>query len=364
MYEEEDHDLTTRHRRLAAHLQSQNADFDRRLAAHLANHVTIRSALGQAVLGCWQNNQFDINAQVRKQDMIKSTPHIMHRAPVSHNHTPYPIPNAQGQQLGQREHWTSSEVQRDVFIREQDVHSIVDGSIGITRSEDWLRPLLASDNPQDWRSESGKLAIIHGSPGRGVLRCSPATNLTNQHNNFQQSALGFRNQPETSCQSPQLDGSIGIASNQTVTSPLSTTFSTEVQQLLDSSSREFSCNSVTPSLILPQNSSPVYSYNPNGRSNSMFDSAVHHSDVLQVSQIGIGQTLALPMLEKNSSLSCPPVSAEYSSAFAPAMQAYGGKLLDDRSACNPYKEPIGAECVSGTATPSEIDWQLFLSITN
>jgi hypothetical protein len=364
MYEEEDHDLTAQHLRLTAHLQTRNADFDRRLAAHLANHVTIRSGLGQAVLGCWQNNQFDINAQVRKQDMIQPTPHIMHRAPVSHNHTTYSIPNAQGQQLGQREHWTSSEVQRDLSIREQDVHSIVDGSVGITRSKDRLRPLLASDNPQDWRSESGKLAIIDGSPGRGVLRCSSATNLTSQHSNFQQSALGFRNQPKTSCQSPQLDGSIWIASNQTLTGPLSTTFSTEIQQLLDSSSREFSCNSVTPSFILPQNSNPVYSYNPNGRSNSIVDSTTHHSDVLLVSQIGIGQTLALPMLDKNSSLSCPPVSAEYSSAPAPAMHAYGGKLLDNKSACNPYKEPTGAECVSGTATPSEIDRQLFLSVTD
>jgi hypothetical protein len=57
MYEEEDYDFSTQHLRLTAHLQTQNAEFDRRLTTHLDNHVTMRSALSQAVLNCWQNDQ-------------------------------------------------------------------------------------------------------------------------------------------------------------------------------------------------------------------------------------------------------------------------------------------------------------------
>lgn len=49
MYEEEDDDLPMQYRRLTAHLQTSNADFDRRLAAYLTNHVAMRTALGQAV---------------------------------------------------------------------------------------------------------------------------------------------------------------------------------------------------------------------------------------------------------------------------------------------------------------------------
>ncbi|MCJ1311013.1 hypothetical protein MMC25_004683 [Agyrium rufum] len=49
MYEEEDDDLPMQYRRLTAHLQTGSADFNRRLAAYLTNHVAMRSALDQAI---------------------------------------------------------------------------------------------------------------------------------------------------------------------------------------------------------------------------------------------------------------------------------------------------------------------------
>src|SRR3954452_1458488 len=49
MYEEEDDDLPMQYRRLTAHLQTTNVDFDRRLAAYLTNHVAMRTALGNVV---------------------------------------------------------------------------------------------------------------------------------------------------------------------------------------------------------------------------------------------------------------------------------------------------------------------------
>ncbi|KAI9802169.1 MAG: hypothetical protein M1826_005114 [Phylliscum demangeonii] len=49
MYEEEDDDLPFQYRRLTAHLQTGSADFNRRLAAYLTNHVAMRTALDQAI---------------------------------------------------------------------------------------------------------------------------------------------------------------------------------------------------------------------------------------------------------------------------------------------------------------------------
>ena len=45
MYEEEDDDLPQQYRRLTAHLQTSNADFNRRLQDYLTTHVAMRSAL-------------------------------------------------------------------------------------------------------------------------------------------------------------------------------------------------------------------------------------------------------------------------------------------------------------------------------
>lgn len=60
MYEEEDDDLPMQYRRLTAHLHTSNAEFDRRLAAYLTNHVAMRAALGQAGL---QNTSYPNAAQ-------------------------------------------------------------------------------------------------------------------------------------------------------------------------------------------------------------------------------------------------------------------------------------------------------------
>ena len=68
MYEEEDDDLPSQYRRLTAHLQTGSADFNRRLAAYLTNHVAMRSALDQAV-----------NASYAQQ--FPNAPHFAHNLP-------------------------------------------------------------------------------------------------------------------------------------------------------------------------------------------------------------------------------------------------------------------------------------------
>jgi hypothetical protein len=100
------------YRRLTAHLQTQNADFDRRLAAYLTNHVAMRSALGQAVSDAWQNNQFNNIGQFMNPNMMQQPlqqqqqqpgmpnsmlpPQMPNRSPTSYRQTPYPVANAQG----------------------------------------------------------------------------------------------------------------------------------------------------------------------------------------------------------------------------------------------------------------------------
>ncbi|KAK4909049.1 hypothetical protein LTR49_022148 [Elasticomyces elasticus] len=63
--EEGNDDLPTMYRRLTAHLQTQNAEFIRRVQAYLVKHVVMRQAVGQAAVeGMQMNNQpIHLNAQ-------------------------------------------------------------------------------------------------------------------------------------------------------------------------------------------------------------------------------------------------------------------------------------------------------------
>ncbi|KAK5135036.1 hypothetical protein LTR08_005696 [Meristemomyces frigidus] len=120
MYEEEDDDLPMQYRRLTAHLQTQNADFDRRLQAYLTNHVAMRTALGQAVSDAWQSNNqgqqgqqgqqgspsphFQPGNQFMNPGMMSMPPQgyqqapmmppqqLYNRMPGNHRQSPYPLP--------------------------------------------------------------------------------------------------------------------------------------------------------------------------------------------------------------------------------------------------------------------------------
>lgn len=111
MYEEEDNDLPMQYRRLTAHLDTNSADFNRRLSAYLTNHVAMRSALNQAISNAYPQQQqqqqqggpqWSPNAQT-PQDAQASwpqpppqysngmvPPQMLHRTTHSHHHQPYP----------------------------------------------------------------------------------------------------------------------------------------------------------------------------------------------------------------------------------------------------------------------------------
>ena len=115
MYEEEDDDLPMQYRRLTAHLQTGSADFNRRLAAYLTNHVAMRSALDQAISDSYAqqfpnapnfaHNQYPMFPSpimtqglpmVPPGNVPQSAPPGTTNHPHPYRQTPYPTPGTAG----------------------------------------------------------------------------------------------------------------------------------------------------------------------------------------------------------------------------------------------------------------------------
>ena len=126
MYEEEDDDLPMQYRRLTAHLQTNSADFNRRLNAYLTNQVAIRSALGQGIINAYaqdfQQNPQMANAQPyfpspmlahqQQQQMMRQSMQLPMQSPNSpsmQRQAPYPSPRPQ-QQGFQPQHSRSASI--------------------------------------------------------------------------------------------------------------------------------------------------------------------------------------------------------------------------------------------------------------
>lgn len=99
MYEEEDDDLPMQYRRLTAHLQTGSADFNRRLAAYLTNHVAMRSALDQAITNTYAQQYPNAPHFAHNQSMFTSPmgPQSMPMpSPQTYRQSPYPTPGPAG----------------------------------------------------------------------------------------------------------------------------------------------------------------------------------------------------------------------------------------------------------------------------
>ena len=131
MYEEEDDDLPLQYLRLTAHLQTGSADFNRRLAAYLTNHVAMRSALDQAINDSYAQQFPNAPTYAHNQASMFPSPIMTHglsmaapgSVPLSapprssqfnhqHRQVPYPSPGAPGyrqnQQQQQQQHQRSA----------------------------------------------------------------------------------------------------------------------------------------------------------------------------------------------------------------------------------------------------------------
>ena len=112
MYEEEDDDLPLQYRRLTAHLQTGSADFNRRLAAYLTNHVAMRSALDQAITNSYAQQYPNAPQFAHNQQTMFPSPLVTHglpqqayrgapqsaplQSPHPYRQSPYPTPGTPG----------------------------------------------------------------------------------------------------------------------------------------------------------------------------------------------------------------------------------------------------------------------------
>ncbi|KAI9822564.1 MAG: hypothetical protein M1827_000283 [Pycnora praestabilis] len=103
MYEEEDDDLPLQYRRLTAHLQTGSADFNRRLAAYLTNHVAMRSALDQAITNSYAHEYPNAPQFAHNQQNLYPSPMMPQQMqqqqqqpplPQGYRQSPYPTPTA------------------------------------------------------------------------------------------------------------------------------------------------------------------------------------------------------------------------------------------------------------------------------
>jgi hypothetical protein len=130
MYEEEDDDMPFQYRRLTAHLQTNSADFNRRLQDYLTTHMAMRSALANSY--AMNGQQFPGNQQFANAMMFPSPmlahqqnqqqqlmqPSVMRtRSPTTQRQTPYPPPSPQQHSFHNRN--TSIATQPDLSAQSQ-----------------------------------------------------------------------------------------------------------------------------------------------------------------------------------------------------------------------------------------------------
>lgn len=376
MYEEEDDDLPMQYRRLTAHLQTQNADFDRRLAAYLTNHVAMRSALGQAVSDAWQNNQFNNIGQFMNPGMMQQPlqqqqqqsgmpnsmlpPQMPNRSPTNYRQTPYPVANAQGMRPAHGRS-VSIATPHEFAFQQQNVASAHDSPLDNIKQEDRRMSMPVNAKPQT--PLSGPTST-HSSPARAMSRKGSSSNLSKQQQFSQQ-----QQQPNSSTQPDYQHTSPGfqlrLPMNHRNLDPLTTALPMESQQLLAANPYEFALNDNTPQMAQNTPNKQTYSYNPNGRSMSKTNSPTDYPAMPQMNMGGMGSMGGMGGMNSTLAPSAFDMNANYGNpidnAFSPAGYAFGGGMgfNNDMFTNDLLKEPLGDE--SGTVTPGEGDWAGFLT---
>jgi len=380
MYEEEDDDLPMQYRRLTAHLQTQNADFDRRLAAYLTNHVAMRSALGQAVSDAWQNNQFNNIGQFMNPGMMQQPlqqqpqqpgmpnsmlpPQMPNRSPTSYRQTPYPVANAQGMRPAHGRSVSIATPHEFAFQHQQP--SAHESPVDNIKQEDRRMSMPVNAMPQTPLSGTAAPTSTHSSPARAMSRKSSSTNLAKQ----QQFAQQIQQQPTPPTQADFTHTSppgfqLRLPVNHRNLDPLTTTLPMESQQLLATNPYEFTFNNDNPTQMAQNTpNKQTYSYNPNGRPKSKTSSPTDYPAMPQMNLGGMGSMNGMGGMNSTLAPSAFDMTANYGApsdnAFSSAGYAFGGMgYNNDMFTTDLLKEPLSGE--SGTVTPGEGDWAGFLT---
>lgn len=340
MYEEEDDDLPMQYRRLTAHLQTSNADFDRRLAAYLTNHVAMRAALGQAVSDSYNPQQYPNAPQFANQlgqfpqspfpnPMLP--PQMANRPSQQFRQSPYP-------QQGYRQnmHGRSASIATPQELQNVNTYHSTQSSSTPLKTEDRRMSLPAQTQQQSAPSPPQLTA---------ASRTSSSTSLTNLKHEAARQGLVGQTSPVPQASPPAYSTSYNNVSPDFDPSmmsmmPFSTSLPQESQQLLGPA---FDQNDPFSQMLMggyePSASQPFYTYNPNGskyKGHPTFD--------------GINQTLAPGMLDTD----------KYSTPMSGTDSVMTPLAVNGAFGFDSGFDPLKGFANSGMTTPGENDWSNLL----
>ncbi|KAK5108657.1 hypothetical protein LTR62_008148 [Meristemomyces frigidus] len=373
MYEEEDDDLPMQYRRLTAHLQTQNVDFNRRLQAYLVNQVAMRQAVGGAQNDAMQmgNQAFNNQQQFMNPGFMQMQqpgvqpgsmmpPQMYTQTPQTYRQQPYPMArNMQSMRQNHQDRSASMSMPQSQSGVPQYQHQAQSSPVDTRQQFDHRRMSLPvkTNMPVTPVSQQGAApSPTNLSPV--VSRTGSTANLASTRSNRSDtSPQQIPTPPRVSHYQSQQASPFGAAFDQQMMGsidPLSMQLPMNAQQYLFDSSAE----AAMPQMFSPysQYGQPGYSYNPNCKPKTQQMS--HASD--------LSQTLTMPSLDTGfngqfSTFGTPsPTDVGFAadSAFSFTPQDSNGFAFDT---FNPesFKMNSNGLNISGQVTPSE-DWSGFI----
>lgn len=294
MYEEEDDDLPAQYRRLTAHLQTNSADFNRKLHAYLATHHAGRQALYDPSFMGGFGNAYPNAPNFAPQMMMHQSPYqqhmlppqMIHRSPQSFRQAPYPSQPQPKTLPHQRSH---SFAAPQAFSYPQSARLSPSNRDDSLKSEDQQRRMSLPAQPA--RSPSMSPTTMRAEATNDSAHSSPP-GYDNSRSPYTAASMPQPTHAPFTF-NPNISYGFDPSSQSMNCSPFSMALPTETQQMLgpnmdpsDPSTAMFMANSE----LVPQ---PFYSYNPNLTGKSRFQNA---------SNQGMNQTLApsnAPVMDVN-----------------------------------------------------------------
>nr|POE48646.1 hypothetical protein CFP56_38743 [Quercus suber] len=282
MYEEEDDDLPYQYRRLNSHLMTNDSYLDRRLHSYLVNQVAMRTMVGQAVQKAWNENS--MYPQAMQSAMMgpgfqspMGPPQSRANTNNQYRQSPYPT--------NQVSHGRSASISSPQELHFS--HSTQASPPGDKSTTD--RRMSASAQTLAPRTPNSQTA---SSPV--LSRHDSSSSLS-----AQQARLPRENYTPQS-QQPFFAGS-NFNTDANSTNPLTTSLPMDAQQLLAGAPLDWN-DPMMQMLMQNQSgmSSPIYSYNPNGKSKN--DNSK--------TGLGLAQTLAPASLDTSGTSTVSPFSGD------------------------------------------------------
>lgn len=350
MYEEEDDDLPMQYRRLTAHLHTSNAEFDRRLAAYLTNHVAMRAALGQAV---GMQNPYPNAAQFASSGMSPFSQQQQSMGP------PYPTSaNMYGQAgfANPQQTMKSPLHNRSASIANPKELSNFSNPPSLTvaggdlQDRRYSLPVNTSPNSQDGQPATKRHKSIHSLKLENLPKPMDMLSIPKAEPGSPKCAAPQQSTQSQSVRPSEMPAPFAMSSMYPFgglgnSMPFSTTLPLESQQLLGGA---FDQNDPMTAMFMSapyQSNQSSYDYDDSKAGNSTFS--------------GMDQTLAPGYLDTDG---LDPVTGDKSaftpmSPFATSAGGYGSNFDD---AFRPSM--FGNGVTSGEATPSgDREWQSFLN---